>query len=353
MNKVKTIVLKVDNELLDKMVKYYTPKKRMKTPQYSILQADEADSVVTIYESGKVMFQGISADVDANMWKDLMKKEETKVKKEVIKTGELCPVCGSDLVVRNSKYGEFVGCSNYPKCDYIKGKKSKEKTKITIDNTDYYNITSIGSDEVGTGDFFGPIVVCATYVKKEDIKFLEDLKVKDSKKMMDEKILNIVPKIMEKIDYEVVVFDNKKFNELTKKGINMNAIKAIMHNMAFTKLVERHDNYNHVVLDQFCSSKNYFSYLKDQDNVFKNINFMTKAEDKNMAVACGALISRYTFLTHLDKMGEKYDTFFPKGASNLVDEFGRDFVKRYGFDELEKVAKINFKNVEKIKNMLN
>ena len=41
-------------------------------------------------------------------------------KKEPVKTGEVCPECGSDLVVRNGKYGEFVACSNYPTCKYIK-----------------------------------------------------------------------------------------------------------------------------------------------------------------------------------------------------------------------------------------
>ena len=44
--------------------------------------------------------------------------------------------------------------------------------------------------------------------------------------------------------------------------------------------------------------------------------------------------------------------FLPKGASSLVDEFGSKFVKKYGFDELSKVAKMNFKNVEKIKSLL-
>lgn len=46
-------------------------------------------------------------------------------KKEPEKTGDVCPECGSDLVVRNGKYGEFVACSNYPKCKYVK-KEEKE-----------------------------------------------------------------------------------------------------------------------------------------------------------------------------------------------------------------------------------
>ena len=41
-------------------------------------------------------------------------------KKEVKETGENCPECNSPLVIRRSRYGEFVACSNYPKCKYIK-----------------------------------------------------------------------------------------------------------------------------------------------------------------------------------------------------------------------------------------
>ena len=47
-------------------------------------------------------------------------------KKEAEKTGETCPQCGSDLVVKQSKYGQFVACSNYPECKYIKQKEKKE-----------------------------------------------------------------------------------------------------------------------------------------------------------------------------------------------------------------------------------
>lgn len=41
-------------------------------------------------------------------------------KKEATKTGEDCPNCGNPLVIRKGKYGEFVACSNYPDCKYIK-----------------------------------------------------------------------------------------------------------------------------------------------------------------------------------------------------------------------------------------
>ena len=44
------------------------------------------------------------------------KMEKTQPKE----TGENCPLCGSSLVVRHGRYGEFVACSNYPNCKYIK-----------------------------------------------------------------------------------------------------------------------------------------------------------------------------------------------------------------------------------------
>ena len=352
-SKQKTIVIKVSDEIKEEMISEYAFKRREKTPPYAIFQADDADTVITLYESGKAMFQGISADIDANLWRQREQKlhpTTPEEKKQAETTGEICPECGHELVVRTSKYGEFVACSNYPRCTYIKGKdKKKTKKEKIVDNTDYYNINSIGSDEVGTGDFFGPIVVCASHVTKEDIPFLEKLGVKDSKKMSDETILKIVPQIIDRIKHKKIVLNNVEYNEMHKSGFNMNAIKAILHNKVLYELKNEIEDYDYIIVDQFVNKNKYYEYLKKENDIVRDITFMTKAEDKNLAVACGSLISRYTFLLELDKLGEKYNIFLPKGASNLVDEFGTNFVKKYGEKELEKIAKMNFKNVEKIR----
>ena len=51
-------------------------------------------------------------------------------KKEAEKTGEECPECGSDLVIRNGRYGAFIACSNYPTCKYIKKEEREQKEII-------------------------------------------------------------------------------------------------------------------------------------------------------------------------------------------------------------------------------
>jgi len=312
-----TITLKVSENTKQKMIEYFEDKKRPKTPDYAIFQADEADTVITLYNSGKAVFQGVSADIDANMWRDMER--------------HLNPT--KQVEMTNSE-----------------DKKKKEKKEIYIDPK-IYNSTSIGSDEVGTGDYFGPIVVTSAYVNKENIKFLEELGVKDSKKLTDEKILQIVPQIIKKIPYECMILSNEEYNQKYTEDTNMNKIKAILHNKVLTKLKEKYTDYDYIVVDEFAKPFVYYSYLKQTPNPTRNITFMTKAEDKCLSVACASLISRYVFLKEFDKLGEKYGVFLLKGAGPKVDELGLKLTQKYGFDILNKISKLNFKNTNKIKEL--
>lgn len=311
-----TITLKISENTKEKMIEYFEDKKRSKTPDYAVFQADEADTVVTLYTSNKVVFQGKSADIDANLWKEMEQHLNPTKKIEITNSDE-------------------------------KKKKDKLDKIESIDPKIYYANT-IGSDEVGTGDYFGPIVVCASYVKKEDIPFLEELGVKDSKKLTDDKILEIVPQFIKKIPYECMILSNKEYNEKYTSSMNMNKIKAILHNKVLMKMANQY-KVDYIVVDQFAEPYVYYNYLKDT-NYLKGITFMTKAEDKCLAVACASLISRYVFLKEFDKLGEKVGMFLLKGASDKVDEMGRKIVEKYGVEKLKDIAKLNFKNTEKILN---
>lgn len=312
-----TITLKVSPNTKEKMIEYFIDKKRSKTPPYAIFQADEMDTVVTLYESGKAVFQGISADIDANMWKEMERHLNPTKKIEMTNSTE----------------------------------KKKEKKEVYIDPK-IYNSTSIGSDEVGTGDYFGPIVVTSAYVKKENIPFLEELGVKDSKKLTDEKILEIVPKLIKVIPYSSVVLSNKEYNEKYSEDINMNKLKAILHNKVLGNMVKNGYEYDYIVVDEFAQKYVYFNYLKSSNDVVRNITFLTKGEDKCLSVACASLISRYIFIKEFAKISENVGMLLPKGASTLVDEKGVEIVKKYGFDKLKEIAKLNFKNTTKIKYLI-
>ena len=311
---VKTITLKVNDNTMEKMNEYFEDKKRLKTPPYAVFQADEADTVVTLYQSGKAVFQGISADIDANLWLQMEKN--------------LNPNKNVDMKVA-----------------------SNEKKKETKKNSKVYYANTIGSDEVGTGDYFGPIVVTASYVTKEDIPFLESLGIKDSKKMTDEQILKITPQIIKKIPYYTMTLSNKEYNQRHSE-YNMNAMKAILHNKALLEMTKQYKGYDYIVVDQFAEKYVYYNYLRKVPNVQRNITFITKAEDQCLSVACSAIISRYIFIKEFDKLSKKYNQTLPKGAGPIVDEIGAKLVKEYGIDVLNEIAKTNFKNTEKIKELI-
>ena len=306
-----TISFKVSENTKQKAIEYFKDKRRDKTPAYAIFQADEEDTVVTLYESGSMVFQGVSADIDANIWKETEK--------------HLNP---------NKK---------------IEEKKKKEPTKKEETNLKkYYFATTIGSDEVGTGDFFGPIVVTSSYVTKDDIPFLENLGVRDSKKLTDEKILEIVPKIIKRIPYKSFILNNTDYNNFYSKDVNMNKMKAILHNKVLVSLASEQKVFDYIVVDEFAKEYVYYSYLRDVKQVCKNITFLTKAEDKVLSVACASIISRYIFIKEFDKLSKELGILLPKGAGTIVDEIAKTIVQKYGYDKLKEIAKMNFKNVLKI-----
>lgn len=307
------IVYKISNNTKEKMVDYYNDKRREKTPPYAVFQAEEAGTIITLYESGKVMFQGISADIDANMWREM------------------------EAHLNNGKM---------PEENKKKEKEKKDEKTLYEERKKYYYINSVGSDEVGTGDYFGPIVVTSSFVSKDNIEFLEELGVRDSKKLTDAKILEVVPKIIKKIPYETAIYTNEEYNN--NPSYNMNKIKAILHNKVLLNLLKK-DNYNYdkVVVDQFCYPKNYFGYLKEANNVFRKIDFTTKAEDKCLSVACGSLISRYIFIKEMDKISKSLGKTVPKGAGIQVDEYGKWVVKTHGKEILKKLPNLTLKTLIK------
>ena len=129
----------------------------------------------------------------------------------------------------------------------------------------------------------------------------------------------------------------------------MNKIKAILHNKVLYQLVsEEKPKYDYIIVDEFAREARYYEYLRDQSFIQKDITFLTKAEDKNNAVACASIISRYLFLKEFDKLSDSLHIPLPKGAGSDVDKIGEEIVEKYGEGKLKEVSKLNFKNTDRI-----
>ena len=315
--KQQTIVFKVSDNLKKEMIEFYQDRAESKKPPYSVFQVKDYDCVITLYESGKVMFQGLGADIEASYWTE---QERVINKRDV-------------------------------EAEINKDKEKKEKKQEELNDTRFKGIPTIGSDEVGTGDYFGPIVVTASFVDKAMMSKLYELGVRDSKKINDEKILAIAPTLIKEIPHVTFILDAAAYN---KNGItNMNKVKAILHNKVLVGLTKK-DSYPYdlIVMDQFVYPKKYFEHIVSAPEKVTNITFTTHAEDKCLSVAASSIISRYIFLKEMDKLSKTLNVNLPKGAGEAADKVGAELVKKHGEEILYSIAKLNFKNTDKIKELL-
>ena len=225
--------------------------------------------------------------------------------------------------------------------------EKKEKENISWQ----YLKDQIGSDEVGTGDFFGPVIVVASFIEESLIEYLKELKVNDSKKLKDQQILKIVPKLLDKVIFSKLTCHNDKYNEQIENKQNMNSIKAILHNQALINVKNKVGKSPMIFIDQFCDEKIYYYYLYGKKEILKdNVVFRTKGESYYPSVAVSSMIARYSFLKEMEVLSQKYGMEFPKGASLSVDEFAKKFVEKFGIDEMRNVCKMNFSNYSKLIN---
>ena len=298
------ITITVPSTLVEVMKEYYSDCLENSQGEYVDFQARKNDVIITAYlskkENKKVTFFGENALEEARVWNPEVEKQE---KKESVKEGWL------------------------------------------------YFGDQIGSDEVGVGDFLGPMIVVAAFVSERDIKKLIELGIHDSKKMTDKKILEVGPEIVKQFKFSKLTLSNEKYNEMLDKGENLNSMKAKMHNRALLNMHKEYVDVLNIFVDQFVAEKTYYKYLNDaNEEQVKDITFRTKGESYFPCVALASVIARYSYLKEMEKLSEKYGMDIPFGASKKVTEFAKRFLEKYGEEELYKVAKKNFANYSEVIN---
>lgn len=120
----KFVPTEVGFETTDKLQEFFSSIVNVK---YTANMEKDLDEIAEGNEDYKKMlkeFYDNFAPLVDNAFKNMEKKKPEE-------TGEKCPECGSPLVIRKGKYGQFTACSNYPTCKYIK-KENKQTEKEII-----------------------------------------------------------------------------------------------------------------------------------------------------------------------------------------------------------------------------
>ncbi len=300
-------VLELNNDQIVELITYYETKAQTIDVENTVVAFEGSNYNVSVYESRKVMFQGKKAKPQFEHW-----------------------VTTFNIVL--------------PEAD----EKPAEKPKAP---TSFYE-PSIGSDESGSGDYFGPLVVAAVYISKADENFLKKFPIKDSKEMDDKTIIEVIPEIIERIPYSLMILNNDKYNQMIEKGFNLNALKAYLHAQAHKSISAKVGKKGPIIVDQFVSPQKYYEYLKDFDDVPQVQTFITQAEKHYASVALSSMVARFAFLNQLRKLSKEIHLSLQKGASSSVDEQIAYVIKTHGERQLREIAKVHFANTLKAKALI-
>ncbi|MDW4066539.1 ribonuclease HIII [Staphylococcus saprophyticus] len=273
-------------------------------------------------------------------------KAKTKYK------GTSISIYNSNKVMFQGKDAERIAAQLLP--NVTKSQPSSKKASTTKQTISYNRFQCIGSDEAGSGDYFGPLTVCAAYVSHKNVQILKALGVDDSKKLTDTKIVELAEQLVTFIPHSLLVMNNEKYNEKQKAGWSQVKMKAVLHNEAIKNVTQKIDTteLDYIVIDQFAEAGVYKRYALSDLPFSNKTKFETKGESKSIAIAAASIISRYAFVKHMNRLTQSVKTDIPKGASNKVDLTAAKIIERKGIAYLDSISKKHFANRKKAENLV-
>jgi ribonuclease HIII len=203
-----------------------------------------------------------------------------------------------------------------------------------------------GSDESGKGDYFGPLVVAAVVVAPGEESMLEDLGVRDCKRMADTSILRAAKGIRDSFPCGIAALSPSEYNRAHEKDGNVAIFMSRMHAEALKEAIGKAEACERIVIDQFTYAKRLEDALAEQ-GLDLPVEIRTKAED-NPAVAAASVLARAEFLLALKDLGHDWGESLPKGASRQVEEVAREIYRAGGREALDRVAKTHFKTTLRV-----
>ncbi|MBK7642642.1 MAG: ribonuclease HIII [Planctomycetes bacterium] len=202
-------------------------------------------------------------------------------------------------------------------------------------------VALVGSDECGKGDYFGPLVVCAVRLEPAQTEELRRSEVRDSKTLSDEACRRLGAALRSRYEHAIEALEPPDYNSIYKRPGQLNQMLADLHARAIRRLAHPGD---HALVDKFADERLIASRLADLD---LHLEQRVRAESEP-AVAAASVIAREHFLEAMKRLSDEAGVTLAKGAGDPTDRAAREYVRLHGFGGLSKVAKLHFKNTQKL-----
>jgi ribonuclease HIII len=203
----------------------------------------------------------------------------------------------------------------------------------------------IGSDEVGKGDYFGPLVVVAVRVERRDVALLEELGVADSKTLGDRRMLGMADELALVVKSRAVVVGPEAYNRLYAEMRNLNHLLAWAHARAIEDLLGEAPA-PYALVDQFADARVLQRRLLGAGRQIRVDQ--RPGGEADPAVAAASILARAEFLRGMERLSRSAGFTLPRGAGPPVLAGGRRLVAELGPSALGRFVKLHFKTTGQV-----
>jgi len=312
--------------------------------QYLVWKLLYKNITILLYKSGKLVLQG---------------KDESVIDEIVSKISSLESVSTSE---REELRHDLVGKEEFDATCASKIKLSKcgltEKGIADFPDNDVEpDYEYIGCDEAGKGEFLGPLVLGVAYVPKFKADAVRALGVDDSKKLSDSTVLSIATKLEKIIDFKIRIINPIELSELWRKIGNLSKIMVEEYAGTIVELLQGIEykgkmKLKTVIVDKFSKIEGRFEkeFMKIPELKDFQVSQFEKGE-RYLNVAAASILARAKYLNSLYDLEKKYNMRLLRGYDG-IENFAHQFIKEFGIDEFDSIAKKFFKTYKKITDTL-
>lgn len=201
----------------------------------------------------------------------------------------------------------------------------------------------LGIDEAGRGSVLGPLVIAGVVIDKRKEAILDNMGVKDSKKLTPKRREVLARKLKKMFVWDTVIYSAQDIDNLRAQGINLNEIER----KGMEELIAKLD-FDEAIVDAVDVKPQRFQDRLAQATG-KKVKAEHKADDKYIEVSAASIIAKQSRDEAIAEINKKFEDVGGIGSGYPSDPTTKEFLSNYTYNEMPDFVRKSWSTVAKLK----
>lgn len=203
----------------------------------------------------------------------------------------------------------------------------------------------LGIDEAGRGSVLGPLVIAGVVIDKRKEAILDNMGVKDSKKLTPARREVLARKLKKMFVYDTVIFSARDIDDMRAQGINLNEIER----RGMEQLIRKLDFDSAIVDAVDVKPQRFEDKLKHATG--KDVTAEHKADDRYIEVSAASIIAKQTRDEAIAELNKDYEDIGGIGSGYPSDPTTKKFLSNYTYNQMPDFVRKSWATVAKLKDV--